>query len=541
MRQLIRQLTDKVFTVMAGACVLLLTVTLLVILGPMIWRGSGAVFFRGTVEFRRMQLDLFGRGRSADIDAQTARAQQARQFVYDTIDSFKQGADTERLIDRAKQVYRQYGQDLQLKGISGSDYRDARSLARDIRDRLTDAFQSHDRTLIEQNIETVLQNRSNPVFADTAAAEFFTLADSFQTSIEHIDLQQREQYAASLQEIEEAVFRLLGPRPGQPLPALSMDRYGATRMDIAHKLLDRLLWSEQWVQQQQGQPLVKVRTPRAEQFKGTRLEPLFAYVETHLEPMLLPQRTVYWQYFIDDSTPGYYFGGVGPEIIGTLLLTLAAMLVVFPLGVISAAYLVECASDNLATRLIRMCINTLAGVPSIVFGLFGLAFFVLFLVPLFGGPSRPCILTASLTLAVLTLPVMIRASEEAIRAVPHTYKEASLGLGAGRFRTFVCVTFPAALPGILTGLILSLSRVAGETAPILFTGAVALGPVPGSLFDPTRTLSYGSYVIAVGDRLAAMVPHNQYGMVVTLVALILLLNGAAIVLRARIHRKLRGH
>jgi phosphate transport system permease protein len=231
---------------------------------------------------------------------------------------------------------------------------------------------------------------------------------------------------------------------------------------------------------------------------------------------------------------------VGPEILGTLLLTLLAMVIVFPLGVISAAYLVECASDNIAVRIIRMCINTLAGVPSVVFGLFGLAFFVLFFIPLFGGPSKPCILAASLTLAVLTLPVMIRASEEAIRAVPQTYKEASLGLGAGKFRTFVKVTLPVALPGILTGVILSLSRVAGETAPILFTGAVALGPLPKSLLDQTRTLSYGSYDIAVGDRLAMMVPHKQYGMVVTLVLLVLCLNAVAIILRARVFKKLHG-
>jgi phosphate transport system permease protein len=217
------------------------------------------------------------------------------------------------------------------------------------------------------------------------------------------------------------------------------------------------------------------------------------------------------------------------------------MLFVVPFGVISAAYLVECASDNLVIRIIRMSINTLAGVPSIVFGLFGLAFFVLFFLPLFGAPSKGCILAASMTLAVLTLPVMIRASEEAIRGVPQTYKEASLALGASRFRTFVKVTLPAALPGILTGVILSLSRVAGETAPVLFTGAVALGPMPKSIFDPTRTLSYGSYDMAVGDKLAAMVPHNQFGMVVTLVLLILCLNAVAIVLRSRVFKKLAGH
>jgi len=187
-----------------------------------------------------------------------------------------------------------------------------------------------------------------------------------------------------------------------------------------------------------------------------------------------------------------------------------------------------------------MCINTLAGVPSIVFGLFGLAFFVLFLFPLLGFESTPCILAASMTLAVRALPVMSRASEEAIRAVPQSYNEGARALGSSRFHTFVTVTLPAALPGILTGAILSLGRIAGETAPILFTGAVSLGDVPKSVFDPTRTLSYGSYDMAVGDRLAMMVPHNQYGMVVTLVTLILILNAMAVVLRSRVVKKLRG-
>ena len=188
-----------------------------------------------------------------------------------------------------------------------------------------------------------------------------------------------------------------------------------------------------------------------------------------------PQRTVYWQFLIDDNVNSHYFGGIGPEILGTMLITVVGMLFVIPLGIISAAYLVECASDGWTMRIIRMGINTLAGVPSIVFGLFGLAFFVLFLFPLLGFEPKPCILAASLTLAVLTLPVMIRASEEAIRSVPPSYKEGSLALGASRFHTFIAVTFPAALPGILTGVILSLSRIAGETAPILFTGAVSLG------------------------------------------------------------------
>ena len=541
MRHIIRRINDKAFTILAGTSIVLLTSALLIVLGPMVWRGSKAVIFTDTVEFRKMQLDIFNRGNQAKLSVENAEAESFRKTVYEIVDDFKHGIDTEELIDRTKQIYRQLGTELRYKGISDEEYQKTRSLAKELRDSLQAAFESNEKKAIKENIDYVLQYRLDESLVDTAAVEFFTLAEDFLQSIENIDLNKRQQYAGSLGQIEEIIFRLLGPKPDEPLPALTMDRYGATRWDLAENLLDKLLWSEQWIQQEADQPLVKIRVSRAEEFAGTKLEPVFGYVESNLDKMLKPEFTVYWQYFIDDSTPGHYFGGVGPEILGTLLLTLLAMVFVLPLGVISAAYLVECASDSFVIRIIRMCINSLAGVPSIVFGLFGLAFFVLFLIPLFGGPSKPCILTASLTLAVLTLPVMIRASEEAIRSVPRSYKEASLGLGASGFTTFVKVTLPAALPGILTGVILSLSRVAGETAPILFTGAVALGPLPKSPFDPTMTLSYGSYDIAVGDRLAMMVPHNQYGMVVTLVLLILCLNAIAIVLRARVFRKLRGH
>jgi phosphate transport system permease protein len=416
-----------------------------------------------------------------------------------------------------------------------------RSDTKKIRDQLELAFASSDAAEVNELLTYVLGFKDDLRFKNTSAAGLIELAEQYRNAIRGVNLAERQRYSQELRQVEDILTELLGPAPTAPTPALMMNRFGATRWDQAQKLLDRLIWYEQWVQKEPGRPLVKQRTPRSRRFAGTEIEGLFDYIQRNLPEMLRPRPTFYWQYFIDDSTPGHYFGGVGPEILGTLLLTLLAMLFVVPFGVVSAAYLVECASDNLAIRIIRMSINTLAGVPSIVFGLFGLAFFVLFFLPVFGVPSKGCILAASLTLAVLTLPVMIRSSEEAIRAVPQTYKEASLALGASRFRTFVKVILPAALPGILTGIILSLSRVAGETAPVLFTGAVALGPVPKSIFDPTRTLSYGSYDMAVGDKLANMVPHNQFGMVVTLVLLILCLNAAAIILRSRVFKKLAGH
>lgn len=543
----VRRTLDRLFTGLTGVSVVLLALVLIAVLAPMIYRGSSAVLFNGTVEFRKMQRDLFNRADRTALAAEIAETDKARQVVYEMIDRFKKGIDIEAMSSEVRQVNREFGRELRYRDVPSDEYAESREVARSIRDKLAEAFGSQDIELIRQNVAEVLAHKDDARFEGTVARRFFILAADFLEAAEHVDLSRYHDYLVALDEVEVILFGsiehpgLLGPRPDHAARPLAMTSYGATRWDQARSLLDRLLWAERWVETEPGQPLLKERSPRAELFHDTALEPLFTYVPEHIDEMLRPRFTAYWQFFIDDNFDSHYFGGVGPEIVGTLLITVVGMLFVVPLGVISAAYLVECASEGPVMRILRMSINTLAGVPSIVFGLFGLAFFVLFLFPKLGFEPKPCILAASLTLAVLTLPVMIRASEEAIRTVPQSYREGSLALGASRFRTFVTVTFPAALPGILTGVILSLSRIAGETAPILFTGAVSMGPMPKSIFDPTRTLSYGSYDMAVGDRLAMMVPHNQYGMVVTLIALILILNAVAIVLRSRVFKKLKGH
>lgn len=540
-----RGILNRVFTAATGLSVVLLTLVLAAILGPMAYRGSSAVCFQGTVEFRKMQRNLFGRGDEQALNAEVAETEKVRQQVYNMIDGFKEGVDVEAMSDQVREIHRQFGQELRDKNLPADQYTPLRELTRRIRDELDSAFHSQDINEIKRMVAEVLKQADDPQLKDTSAEKFFEIARRFLRAAEQIDLSKHHEYAVALQEVEGILFHsearpgLLGPRSGEPPAPLVMLYYGATRWDQAQALLDRFRWVDEWVQQRPDEPLVMKRKPRADLFPES-LRPLFAYVEQNAGQMLRPKRTIYWQFLIDDNINSHYFGGIGPEILGTMLITVVGMLFVIPLGIISAAYLVECASDGWTMRIIRMGINTLAGVPSIVFGLFGLTFFVLFLFPLLGFEPKPCILAASMTLAVLTLPVMIRASEEAIRAVPPSYQEGSLALGASRFHTFIAVTFPAALPGILTGIILSLSRIAGETAPILFTGAVSLGAVPHSVFDPTRTLSYGSYDMAVGDRLAMMVPHNQYGMVVTLVLLILVLNAAAIVLRSRVFKKLRG-
>ncbi|MEI6810009.1 MAG: phosphate ABC transporter permease PstA, partial [bacterium] len=181
-------------------------------------------------------------------------------------------------------------------------------------------------------------------------------------------------------------------------------------------------------------------------------------------------------------------------------------------------------------------ISTLAGVPSIVFGMFGVAFFMTTL------HMPKSVLVGSVTLALLILPTVIRASEEAIRAVPRTYKEAALSLGAGRWRTVCTIILPAALPGILTGTVISMGRAAGETAPIIFTAACSVGKplaIWETLNHPTPALSWNIYNLATEHEAVDEIRHVQYGMVLVLVSLVLVLNLVAIILRARVSKRLR--
>jgi phosphate transport system permease protein len=487
-----------------------------------------------------MQLEQFNRGNRAAVAAEVAQANAVRVRAYEILDRFSAGIDTSALQTRVRQIHREFTTQMNNRDLPADKLLALRDLSKDIRDQLLAALETTDKAAAMASLDSLAARAADGQLKDTAAVSYFEITGQYRQTLARMDPAHRGEYAVAMGEVQEAVKRLLGPRPGDRLPAVVMDQYGATRWDQATQQLDRLLWAEKWETPAGGQPTRKIRLSRADQFAGTELAELFPYMEKNIRACLLPQWTFYWQFFTDDNISGHYFGGVGPEIIGTLLVTLLAIAFALPTGVVAAAYLVECASDSLATRVLRTCVNTLAGVPSIVFGLFGLAFFVIYLLPRLGLPEGSSILAGALTLALLVLPVVIRASEEAIRTVPRAYKEASLALGASRFRCFVTVTLPAAMPGILTGLILSMSRAAGETAPILFTAGVAMGPIPTSLAQPTRTLAYGSYDMAVGDKMAALAPHNQYGIVMTLVALVLVLNIVAIVVRARMSKKLRG-
>lgn len=233
-----------------------------------------------------------------------------------------------------------------------------------------------------------------------------------------------------------------------------------------------------------------------------------------------------WEFLTAMPRDGMRAGGIMPAIIGTLYLTLGTALFSVPLGVAAGVYISEYARDSGLTRLIRIAIINLAGIPSVVYGLFGFGLFVIFM------KLGTSILAASLTLSIMTLPVIISTTEEALRAVPQSFRVVSATLGATRWQTTWRIVLPQALPGILTGVILGLERAAGETAPILFTGAAFFLPqLPNSPLDATMALPYHIFVIST--QVPGMPVQIQYGTVLVLLVFVLGMNLIATLIRSR--------
>lgn len=241
-----------------------------------------------------------------------------------------------------------------------------------------------------------------------------------------------------------------------------------------------------------------------------------------------------WDFITTPPTDGMKGGGIWPAIVGTFYLMVGSAIVAFPLGIMSGIYMHEYAKSGRLVRFIRMMTNNLAGIPSIVFGLFGMSLFVNF----FGfGDS---ILAGSLTLGLLALPLVIRTTEEALKAIPDSFREGSLALGATKLQTIRKVILPMAMPNVITGLILALGRVSGETAPILFTCAAYFLPqLPHSVFDQCMALPYHLYVLATsGTDMEKQIPI-AYGTALVLIIIILLVNLLANALRNYFQNKLK--
>ena len=235
-------------------------------------------------------------------------------------------------------------------------------------------------------------------------------------------------------------------------------------------------------------------------------------------------------FLFTNPTEGMTAGGIFPALLGTVFLVAVDLVIAIPIGISAAIYLSEYAGNNWLTRVINLAIINLAGVPSIVHALFGLGAFVLF----FGFGTS--ILAASLTLAIMTLPLVIVASKESMQAVPQAFREASWNMGATRWQTIRRVVLPNAIPGILTGLILEISRTAGETAPIMFTGAVFFTPfLPQSIFDQTMAMPLHLFVVAT--QVPGVPEDLPYGVALMLIALVLFMNALSIAFRAWLRGK----
>jgi phosphate transport system permease protein len=245
--------------------------------------------------------------------------------------------------------------------------------------------------------------------------------------------------------------------------------------------------------------------------------------------------SISWTFLTKMPRRGMTEGGIFPAIYGTFLVTLVTALLAVPMGMFSAIYLNEYAKQNRITRLIRLSIRNLSGVPSIVYGLFGV---ILFVNILRFGTS---ILSAGLTLGLMTLPWTITASEEALKTVPNSYREGALALGATKWQSIRTNVLPYALPGMLTGTVLGLARAAGETAPIMFTGAAfALPFLPKSLSDQFMALPYHLYIMATQHHDLAKARPMAYGTALVLIVFVLGMNMTAVILRWRLRRKRRA-
>lgn len=241
-----------------------------------------------------------------------------------------------------------------------------------------------------------------------------------------------------------------------------------------------------------------------------------------------------WEFISTGPTDGMTGGGIFPAIVGTMCLVVGSMVFAFPIGVMSGIYINEYAANNWVVKFIRIMTNNLSSIPSIVFGLFGMALFVN---TLGFGDS---ILAGSLTLGLLVLPVVIRTTEEALKAIPDSYRQGSLALGATKLQTIRRVTLPMAMPNVITGLILSIGRVSGETAPILFTVAAYFLPkLPDSIFSQVMALPYHLYVLATSGTDITKARPLAYGTALVLIIIVLLINILAGVLRNYYNKKLR--
>lgn len=566
MKTAYRKILDKSFTYVAYASLAVIALAILTFLAPIVYRGVGAVIFNATVEHEKFLIENLGRSPTKSDEERIKLSNEARAPLYEMMGKYESPSDTafdakiNTAFDAAFESMKKHSQELlsslELKGaergkriaqISEKIWAD---YIGEVDKASSDAKKDGTSFALIKVLKGQDERLADAVRREVAYLNSIKKLNFMQKSLirrnasagikKHIDavVSELDEQNAAYKTFKEGILKLLGQPDIKSKDAVNLlrQKYGQTRMDMARSALeDSVLTISVKAKDSGGAEYIK-RVKTAEFFKGTKVGEMAEYIEENFDAMLQPHMTAYWGFFFDEPFDSNIFGGIWPMILGTFYLTLGSMIIAAPLGIAASIYFSEYSKGGKSVELLRICVGTLAGVPSIVFGLFGLAFLIN-TVKISEGKS---VLAGCVTLALLILPTIIRSCEESLKAVPNSYREAALSLGANKWKAIRTVILPAALPSMLTGIIISMGRAAGETAPIIFTAATSTGAalaISEIFTQPTPALPWNIYNICSEHEMAERVSHVQYGMVLTLIGIVLLLNAIAIVIRARLQNR----
>lgn len=566
MKTAYRKILDKSFTYVAYASLAVIALAILTFLAPIVYRGVGAVIFNATVEHEKFLIENLGRSPTKSDEERIKLSNEARAPLYEMMDKYESPSDTSfdakinTAFDAAFESMKKHSQELlsslELKGaergkriaqISEKIWAD---YIGEVDKASSDAKKDGTSFALIKVLKGQDERLADAVRREVAYLNSIKKLNFMQKSLirrnasagvkKHIDavVSELDEQNAAYKTFKEGIVKLLGQPDIKSKDAVNLlrQKYGQTRMDMARSALeDSVLTISVKAKDSGGAEYIK-RVKTAEFFKGTKVGEMAEYIEENFDAMLQPHMIAYWGFFFDEPFDSNIFGGIWPMILGTFYLTLGSMIIAAPLGIAASIYFSEYSKGGKSVEFLRICVGTLAGVPSIVFGLFGLAFLIN-TVKISEGKS---VLAGCVTLALLILPTIIRSCEESLKAVPNSYREAALSLGANKWKAIRTVILPAALPSMLTGIIISMGRAAGETAPIIFTAATSTGAalaISEIFTQPTPALPWNIYNICSEHEMAERVSHVQYGMVLTLIGIVLLLNAIAIVIRARLQNR----
>lgn len=566
MKTAYRKILDKSFTYVAYASLAVIALAILTFLAPIVYRGVGAVIFNATVEHEKFLIENLGRSPTKSDEERIKLSNEARAPLYEMMGKYESPSDTafdakiNTAFDAAFESMKKHSQELlsslELKGaergkriaqISEKIWAD---YIGEVDKASSDAKKDGTSFALIKILKGQDERLADAVRREVAYLNSIKKLNFMQKSLirrnasagikKHIDavVSELDEQNAAYKTFKEGIVKLLGQPDIKSKDAVNLlrQKYGQTRMDMARSALeDSVLTISVKAKDSGGAEYIK-RVKTAEFFKGTKVGEMAEYIEENFDAMLQPHMTAYWGFFFDEPFDSNIFGGIWPMILGTFYLTLGSMIIAAPLGIAASIYFSEYSKGGKSVEFLRICVGTLAGVPSIVFGLFGLAFLIN-TVKISEGKS---VLAGCVTLALLILPTIIRSCEESLKAVPNSYREAALSLGANKWKAIRTVILPAALPSMLTGIIISMGRAAGETAPIIFTAATSTGAalaISEIFTQPTPALPWNIYNICSEHEMAERVSHVQYGMVLTLIGIVLLLNAIAIVIRARLQNR----